>query len=228
MPGTIRTFLHCTTVQSGPLQIHRPLYLQVGAPPVVYLKTPSSGLLDGDEHQISLDIAAGSSLELRTQACMLVYPGTSRQLIEIRVGDGGKLVFHPHLMIMGAGSDLVQSVKIDLAEGASLDYCEQWCAGRIAMGEKWRFHKFDYRIHILSMGKLIYRERWCIKPAEHPLEHPLICGGFTHFRSRYQFGDVARDVPEVQAETSKDWTLLKESGRISKMAYSQRTAGSAS
>ena len=208
----------------APLQLHKPLLLSQSAPPVVYLKTPSSGLLEGDEHQIEIEVSKDSSIEMRTQACTLVYPGRSRQIVKLIVADGGRLVFHPHSLILASGCMLTQSVSIDLSRGAALDYQEEWCAGRIAMGEQWQFESFDYRIEILLDGKLSYRERWRMEPSNHPLESPVICGEFTHFRTRFVFEPKGNqcgllDAAPPLSKRSKSWTMSRETGQILRTAY---------
>jgi urease accessory protein len=201
----------------APLQIHRPLYLEGGAPPVVFIKTPSSGLLDGDEHDLDVEVDSGSCLELRTQACLLVYPGVSSQNTRIRVGSGGRLVYHPHLMILGAHSDLKQTVSIELEEGSALDYCEQWCAGRIAMNEIWQFARFDYCLRVSVQGRLVYRERWCLQPGSQPLTHSVICGQNTHFKTDFIFGQ-ARQTEGFSGAETKRWILHGAHGDIIKTA----------
>jgi urease accessory protein len=201
----------------APLQLHKPLLLDKAAPPVVYLKTPSSGLLEGDEHRLEIDVSQNSSIEMRTQACTLVYPGPSCQLIRINVAEGGRLLFHPHSIILARDSELTQSVEINLARGGSLDYQEQWCAGRIAMGELWHFRSFDYRLEISVDGALTYRERWRLEPSSQSLANPVICGGFTHFRTRFMFNpdNTACLAEEAQpSRRSKSWSVQRDHGQI--------------
>ena len=181
----------------APLQIHRPLYLTASAPPVVFIKTPSSGLLDGDEHLIELDIGEDSAIEVRTQACTLAYPGRSSQTLLIRIAKGGQLKFHPHLLILGCGAELKQRTSIFLQDDETLDYQEEWCAGRIAMKERWMFKSFDYQIEISRREELVFRERWCLTPAEQQLTDPGIAGDFTHFRTRYLFGKRLEDCEQI-------------------------------
>src|SRR5579871_5177916 len=76
-----------------PLQLHRPLYLDQANFPTVYLKSPSSGLLEGDEHNINVTIGDNARLELRTQAATLVYPGRSLVTVTVKVGAGGRLTY---------------------------------------------------------------------------------------------------------------------------------------
>jgi urease accessory protein len=202
-----------------PLQLHRPLYLDEASYPTVYLKTPSSGLLGGDVHEIDVAVGINSRLELRTQAATLVYPGESSLDVKIRISDGGKLVYLPHSMILGAGARLTQRVRIDLEGSASIDYSDTWCAGRVAMREQWKFDFYDYYIAIFKNDELEYRERWRIEPSIDGLSHAFICGDYTHFASLYSFGssvDNIVDRPQPAWEIGESWLLTRAAGTISR------------
>jgi urease accessory protein len=212
----------------APLQLHRPLYLENDAVPVVYFKTPSSGLLGGDEHKIEAAVGGHSQLELRTQAATVAYRGRSAQHTKIRIEPGGKLVFHPHLLILGTASNLTQRVSVHLFGDAELDYQEEWCVGRIAMGERWRFERFDYGIEVWHDDALKFRERWCINPASQPLQSPVICGDFTHFQTRLLFGQ-RRQIETNESDSAisaikdwqRQWTLKRVFGQITRRSYRQ-------
>jgi urease accessory protein len=201
-----------------PLQLHRPLYLEEASYPTVYLKTPSSGLLDGDVHEIEVSLGVNSRLELRTQAATLAYPGESSLDIKIHVGDGGKLVYLPHAMILGEGARLTQRVCIKLEGTASIDYSDTWCAGRIAMREQWKFSFYDYHLEIFKDDVFAYRERWRINPSVDGLSNAFLCGDYTHFASIYSFGpsvDCDLELPSPPAwEVGEDWTLTRDAGTI--------------
>jgi urease accessory protein UreH len=186
----------------APLQLHRPLYLSPESPPVVYMKTPSSGLLHGDEHKIDVCLLEGAQLELRTQAATLVYPGASKQSFIASLGKASKLIFQPHSLILASQAELTQRVDIHLSEGATLIYQEDWCVGRIAMGERWQFKSFDYGLNIWQNDHLIYRERWILTPASQTLESPFICSKYTHFRTAFSFGE--RETPESGRQSIGD------------------------
>ena len=199
-----------------PLQLHRPLYLDGANYPTVYLKTPSSGLLGGDVHEIDVHVGADSQLEIRTQAATLAYPGRSSLSIDIKIASGGKLTFLPHALILGAGADITQRVKIELEDKASVEFSDTWCAGRIAMREVWQFNRFDYSLEILRSGNLVYRERFILTPQTKPLSHPVICGDYTHFSTFYVFGPLAdRDKANPASldaawEKSQVWSLGRD------------------
>jgi urease accessory protein UreH len=129
------------------------------------------------------------------------------------VETGGLLIFRPHPLILATGADLNQKVTLDLAEGACLQYEERWCAGRIAMGERWQFARFTNCLEISVADILAYRERWILEPANVPVTHPLICGRYVQFSSLYCFGldlPIQTDIPESQLS----WSLIKGNGRM--------------
>jgi urease accessory protein len=203
-----------------PLQLHRPLYLEDASYPTVYLKTPSSGLLGGDAHEIEVAVGANSRLELRTQAATLAYPGESSLDVKILISDGGKLVYLPHALILAEGAKLTQRVCINLEGSASIDYSDTWCAGRIAMHEQWKFDFYDYSLVIFQNDELAYRECWRIEPSFDNLSHAFMCGDYTHFASLYSFGPRADNPldrpPPREWEIEESWFLTRDAGTVSR------------
>ena len=189
----------------APLQLHRPLYLAKSDYPTVYLRSPSAGYLDGDEHHLAVHLESGSRLELRTQAASLVYPGRSRQVIAISVAAGGQLSFQPHPLILAAGANFHQLVRIDLSGDARLSFQDSWSAGRVAMGEKWCFDRFENSIEILIDGVLVCRERQSIDPQSLDVMNTVIGGRFTTFRTGYIFGGHSLGaLPPAFADASRE------------------------
>ncbi|MBU6454403.1 MAG: urease accessory protein UreD [Cyanobacteria bacterium REEB67] len=205
-----------------PLQLHRPLYLDEQNFPTVYLKSPSSGLLGNDSHVIDVSVSANSTLELRTQAATLVYPGRSSLNVKLQVAERGRLIYLPHPIILGATASLEQRVSIDLGEDATLEYSDTWCVGRIAMAEVWKFQTYDYALEIFQAGRLLFRERWILEPGRMPVQHPLLCGDYTHFAAYYSFGRAASgDIsPDCSSfESGLDWTMRRGANTIRRRAY---------
>jgi len=203
----------------APLQLHRPLYLEDPLCPVVYIKSPSAGLLAGDCHLLEIGVGEGSRLEMRTQAAILVYPGASEQKISIRVARGSSLVFIPHPLILAKGAELKQRIRIDLAPDSRLCFRDSFSAGRIAMGECWQFERFDNLLEIFVERLLVYRDRWVIEPGRRPLTHPAVCGEYTRFASTYCFGPGVEPPASAEPPTGTvSWLLEKPHGRIHKLA----------
>jgi urease accessory protein UreH len=195
----------------APLQLHRPLYLDLDTYPTVFLKTPSSGLLGGDQHQLTVRAAENSTVKIVNQSATLVYPGASQQTIDIDIASGGTVYFEPCPLILAAGANLTQKVRIEMSQTSCLRYIDEWSAGRIAMNECWRFERFDNTIEIFIAGSLAYRERFVLEPLKAPPDHALIGHHFTRFRSVYHFGpwqDSQLTPKNLQKDLQKD--LQKE------------------
>lgn len=217
----------------APLQLHRPLYRGGSPNPVVYLKTPSAGLLDGDEHRLEVAVGEGCFLELRTQAATLVYPGSSKQEFDIDVASGATLVFLPHQLIMAKGARLSQNVSIHLRSTSRLLYSEGWSAGRLAMGECWQFESLANKLQIFVDDKITFRENWNLIPQTMAPGHPLLCGEYVRFSNYYEFGLDSRPsasaIDNVDSTTnaacgkddgaSVEWELANQHGRIQRSAF---------
>ena len=197
----------------APLQLHRPLYLDGDLYPTVFLKTPSSGLLGGDKHQLSVHACPASTIKILNQSATLVYPGASEQQIEIDIAGGATVLFEPCPLIFAAGANLTQTVRIEMAPTSRLSYTDEWSAGRIAMNERWQFERFDNTIEILVGGLLRYRERFILEPVKASPTEPVIGQHFTKFKSVYYFGPwLDSDLPPEYAkqEYLSDQSLNQE------------------
>jgi len=209
----------------SPLQVHRPLYLENSIHPTMYLRTPSSGLLDGDVHRLAVDVQDDSQLEVRTQASTLVYPGESAQHVSIRVGNNATLKFLPHPIILARDARFSQTIEVILENDSKLLMVDHWAAGRIAMGECWQFASYSASVRIKRDSKLVFVERWSLKPSVDQIEHPFICANFRQFRTIFQFGISDADIPnlipglEDCCERRTDWTMQKGQDKIKRSAF---------
>jgi urease accessory protein len=202
----------------APLQLHRPLYLDANSFPTVFLRTPSYGLLDGDIHELFVQVEEGAQLELRTQGATLVYPGASEQKINIRIGSGGRVRFLPHPLILAAQASLKQRITIELADESELVFKESWVCGRIAMGERWQFNGFDNLVEILRQGQSIFRESFVIQPQRDNLTHPAICGAYTGFETKFDLGVNALDLAE-NATDDLLWHWRRQNDLVSRRLF---------
>ena len=201
----------------APLQIHRPLYLEDNNFPTVFLRSPSSGLLDGDIHDLDVEVADYATLELRTQGAMLVYPGVSEQHLRITIGKGSSLQFLPHPLILAQGAELSQSIRIRMACDSRLLFQEWWISGRLAMGEAWQFRKFSNSIEIFEDDKLRFLERWSIDPSKDNLTSPIICGGEKSFKTVFAFDMEPSEAKET--ERSKRYSFKRGRGTLTRTLY---------
>ena len=184
----------------APLQVHRPLYLEGASHPTVYLRSPSSGLLDGDQHRIAIVVGDGAALELRTQAACVVYPGVAEHTLKVEVGNHARFCFRPHPFILHKGAHLRQVVRIQLRESSQLIFSDSWCAGRLAMQEAWAFLEFDNTVEIFVEGKLVYRDRYRIQPSKNELTHPFICSEYKVFETLHEFGCLGARLDRAETQ----------------------------
>jgi urease accessory protein len=200
-----------------PLQLSKPLYLDGADFPTVFLRSPSSGLLGDDLHEIVINVADSARLELRTQGATLVYPGSSCLRITIELQGSGGLKFLPHSLILAKGAHLDQSIKVNMSNTSSLVMKESWVCGRVAMGEEWQFHRFDNLIEISEDDHLSYRECWSIAPESENLTHPIICGTNKYFATLFDFGDQHCARSQSNSDTIS-WSVERGRGRIEREA----------
>jgi urease accessory protein len=111
----------------------------VSAPPItfrraadaVYLVGTAAGPLGDDDLSMRVEVCDQGSLKVRSAAATVVYAGTgSRQKIDISLGPGAILDWHPEPLIATAGCHHVEDVQISLAAGARLDWTEELVLGR--------------------------------------------------------------------------------------------------
>ena len=132
----------------APLRVMRPIGHPSGAA-LVYLLSPTGGVLQGDRYEVSIRVGAGARALFTTQAATKVYgmdgEGAS-QAIRIHVESDGLLEYLPDPIILYADSDFRQEVDITLDAGARMIYQEIVMPGRIARGERLAFRRFSARL----------------------------------------------------------------------------------
>jgi urease accessory protein len=117
------------TLRSDP-----PLTLRQTGPTRVHLVSTGAGPLGGDQLHLDVDVAAGTTLDVRSVASTLVLPGldgaVSLMSIDARVGAGAVLRFTPEPTVLAAGCAHHLRVRLSLAEDASVVWREEIVFGR--------------------------------------------------------------------------------------------------
>lgn len=117
------------TMRSDP-----PLTLRQTGPGLVHLVSTGAGPVAGDHLELDLDVAARTSLEVRSVASTLVlpgpHPGDSLMVINARVGAGASLRFAPEPTVLAAGCSHRMVVRLSLAADASVFWREEIVFGR--------------------------------------------------------------------------------------------------
>ncbi|MEZ0072174.1 urease accessory protein UreD [Planotetraspora sp. GP83] len=117
------------TLRSDP-----PLTLRQTGPGLVHLVSTAAGPLGGDRLELRIEVAPGTSLEVRSVASTLVLPGSSPgdswMVIDAQVGAGASLRFSPEPTVLAAGCSHRMAVRLSLEESASVFWREEIVFGR--------------------------------------------------------------------------------------------------
>jgi urease accessory protein len=132
----------------------------------IYVATFGGGLVDGDRIALDLEIGAGASAFLGTQASTKVYrsPRGCEQHLRARVGEGGLLVSIPDPVTCFTDARYQQHVEVDLQDGASALIVEGLTSGRTAYGERWAFTSYRARLRVGPIEDVVH-----LDPAHGPL-----------------------------------------------------------
>jgi urease accessory protein len=123
----------------------------------VFTSTYGGGLVDGDAIALDIEIGAGASALLSTQASTKVYrsPRGVSSLIHARAGSGATLVVLPDPVVCFAASRYRQSQQFDLAADAGLVCLDWMTSGRRARGERWAFDEYRTRLAVRIGGEVV-------------------------------------------------------------------------
>jgi urease accessory protein len=130
------------------------------------------GLVAGDHVSLELEIGAGSTALLTTQAGTKVYRSggsggaVAAQRLSARVGPDAVLAALPHPVSCFAGSRYEQDQRLELAPGASLLWLDALTAGRVARGERWASEDCRSRVEISAAGRPVLADALRLVPGE--------------------------------------------------------------
>ncbi|WP_196441173.1 urease accessory protein UreD [Planomonospora sp. ID67723] len=118
-----------STMRSAP-----PITLRRTGPDRVHLVSTAAGPLGGDDLALDIEVAPGTTLDVRSVASTLVLPGPgpaeSLMTVTARVGAGASLRFAPEPAVLAAGCRHRATVRLELAAGARVFWREEFVFGR--------------------------------------------------------------------------------------------------
>ncbi len=132
-----------------------------------FLGSHGGGLVDGDETSLHVEVGAGASALIATQASTKVYrsPRGCRQRVAAEVGAGGLLIIMPDPTVCFAGARFEQEVVVRLGVDASVVLVDAITCGRAARDERWAFARYRSTLAV-SRGDLpIVRDTVELDPA---------------------------------------------------------------
>jgi urease accessory protein len=150
--GTVLTHLRA----DSPLRLFCPNIVRGSA--WVVTTTLGGGLVGGDDIDLSIDVEAGATVLLTTQASTRIYRSTRRssQHLTARVGPRATLVVLPDPTLAFAGSSFDQEQRYELDDDATIVVLDWLASGRQASGERWAFDHYSSRLRIVRDGKPVF------------------------------------------------------------------------
>jgi urease accessory protein len=145
--------------ESGSLRVRFPSPEAEGLS-AVFVNT-AGGVAGGDRFDVDIAAAEGARLTLTTAAAEKIYRATdlpAELAISLKLAAGASLAWLPQETILFDRARVSRRIDIDLADGASLLFCEMVVFGRTAMGERMRQGSFVDRWRVRLGGKLVYAE----------------------------------------------------------------------
>ena len=187
-PRTILTRSSCTS----PWHHFPPSYLDDSGCAYTWLVNPSGGLVGGDHVSVEAQLHAGTHVLMTSPSANRVYRSLSEpvlQEIRLSVGSGARLEWVPEVTIPFAGSRFRQSIRVDLAPGATVVLWDAMASGRVARRERWAFADVENEIRIRTVlgGSVV--ERCRIVPGRLP-ESVGLAGSWDYVASLFVIGDA--------------------------------------
>jgi urease accessory protein len=137
----------------------------------VFTSTYGGGLVGGDALRMRLQVGAGATTLLQTQASTKVYrsPLGASSALEAHVHAGGRLLVLPDPVVCFEGATYDQTQEIELHATASLVLMDWITAGRHASGERWAFDRYASRLNVRRDGELVLGDSLLLSSREGPL-----------------------------------------------------------
>lgn len=172
-----------------PFKIAKPFYR--GEFCEIMIMQASAGILDGDRHEIEIDIKSGAHVMVTGQSYTKLFKMDSvgaRQNVVIRVESGAELLYMPCPVIPFAGSKFIGRNEIYLKPGAKFVIRDIFASGRIAMNESFEFTSYRSRTEVRENERIIFCDNTRLIPSEMPLKDIGFFEGKTHMGTVYFYG----------------------------------------
>jgi len=152
--------------QQVPLRTFPPFHFAGEPAGLIYLVTPTVGLMDGDGHLVEVRAGEGTCAVVTGQSATRVHPAVSSfstQQWRVRVAPGARLVVLPGPNIPFRGCRFHQKAEVDLEGDARFIWGDIWTPGRYArdeLSECYAFERMVQELEVRRGGALVYRDRF--------------------------------------------------------------------
>lgn len=144
----------------------------------------STGILEGDTQEITVETGSGAVLECTSQSFEKIHrmkEGFASRHTRLCVGRNSTLFYRPLPVIPYEGSAFKSMTEIELEDCTSrVVYQEILACGRAARKERFAYRFYDSRLDVREQGRLIYRENNRFRPDCCEMEETGMWEGFSH------------------------------------------------
>lgn len=147
-----------------------------------YLSSMGGGLVDGDLVDISIQVSAGATSFVGTQASTKIFRSPSgkgcRQDLRATLEEDATLAILPDPASCFAGSRYEQTQRFDLHETSSLLFLDWVTSGRWSSGERWEFSRYSSRTSVFVGGQHRIWDALVLDPKDGDLKSTFRMGDF--------------------------------------------------
>ena len=171
----------------------------------------SPGILDGDEYDITIEVAENCSLQLHTQSYQRLFTMKEKatQQMQVHLMAGAGFSFIPHPVVPHEQSHFIARNRIYLSRNCDLIFGEILTCGRKLNNEIFLLSKYHNITEIFMDDKLVVKENVLMQPAVIDINAIGQLQGFTHQASLIYLSGQA-NVKEVIADITDMLSLKKD------------------
>ncbi|MEC4053537.1 urease accessory protein UreD [Myroides odoratimimus] len=146
------------------------------------IMSSSPGLLDNDDHRISIHLAKYTKLQLQTQAYQRLFhmKNKSMQTTVIDMKKGSAFAYIPHPVVPQSSSTFISRNKVEVKEDCHFLLSDIITCGRKLSGEEFEYNHFQNLTEIYVEGKLKVKDNVLLQPDLMPIKEIGILEGYTH------------------------------------------------
>ncbi|HVJ48927.1 urease accessory protein UreD [Desulfitobacterium sp.] len=233
--------------QRMPLRASSPLFFSDKGAVFFFIMNPAAGLLQGDQHSISVRIKQNSQAVIFGQGATKVFRSPqrnlSRQFTTLIVEQGARLEYMPEVVIPFAEACLYSRTNLRISSEASAFIWEITAPGRVARQELFQYHLLDQQTNIFLDKEIIYSDRFKLEPQKVPSflqtwNSPLgVMHGYTHMGTFWAIDPHLQavmsqllqrnteDEPDFLEQIAERYKVLIAGTAIHKQAYCFRALG---
>jgi len=167
---------------TGPLRVQKPLHPEGAAVCHAVIVHPPGGVVGGDALDIGITAAPNAHALLTTPGAGKWYRAngrSSRQDVRIDVAEGAALEWLPQETLFYREAEVEMTHEVTLAANARYIGSEVLCFGRTASGEAFDSGTIRQTTRIRREGKLVWHEQGEIDGAGPDMRSPFGLGGHT-------------------------------------------------